>query len=291
MPLTRRNALALTAAGLALPARAATAFNRQIHDLETATRGRIGVSAIDTGSGKRLRHRADERFAMCSTFKLLAVAAILRRVDTGRDQLARPVRIDQADVVGWAPVTSKHIGEKLPLETLCEAAITLSDNGAANLILNSLGGPKGVTGYARSLGDPTTRLDRRELELNRVGPGDPRDTTTPDAMVADLRTLALGQALSLPSRQRLIAWLVANTTGDESLRAGVPKDWRIGDKTGSGPPLGGVNDVAILWPPGRAPILIAAYTYGAPGELPQRRATLAAIGRIVTSGLQAVAPP
>ena len=285
MRLTRRDALALTAAGLALPARAATAFNRQIHDLETETRGRIGVSAIDTGSGKRLRHRADERFAMCSTFKLLATAAILRRVDAGQERLDRRIRVEKADVVGWAPVTEKHIGEPLPLETLCEAAMTLSDNGAANLILNALGGPKGVTGYARSLGDPTTRLDRREPQLNRVGPGDPRDTTTPDAMAADLRELALGKALSPPSRERLVAWLVANNTGDEALRAGAPKGWRVGDKTGTGPTGGAVNDVAILWPPGRAPMLIAVYTYGAPGELPQRRATLAAVGRIVTSRL------
>ncbi|MDB5418940.1 MAG: class beta-lactamase [Phenylobacterium sp.] len=283
--LTRRGALALTAAGLALPARAAADFNRQIHDLETAAGGRIGVSAIDTGSGRRLRHRADERFPMCSTFKLLAVAAVLHRVDGGREQLARPIRVDKADVVGWAPVTSKHIGEPLPLETLCEAAMTLSDNGAANLILNALGGPRGVTGYARSLGDPTTRLDRREPELNRVGPGDPRDTTTPDAMAADLRNLALGKALGPQSRERLIAWLVANKTGDESLRAGAPKGWRVGDKTGSGPTRGAVNDVAILWPPGRPPILIAAYTDGAPGELPRRRATLASVGRIVTSSL------
>ena len=256
-----------------------------MRDLERAGGGRIGVSAIDTGSGRRLRHRPGERFAMCSTFKLPATAAILAQVDAGRERLDRPILVDKADVVGWAPVTEKHIGETLPLATLCEAAMTLSDNGAANLILNLLGGPNGVTRYARALGDPVTRLDRREPELNRVGPGDPRDTTTPDAMVADLRKLALQAALSPASRQRLVGWLVANRTGDECLRAGLPKDWRVGDKTGTGPAGGAVNDVAILWPPGRAPVLVAAYTDGGRGDTAERRRTLAQIGRIVAAGL------
>lgn len=283
--LSRREALALTAAGIAWPAQAAPTFEQQMRALEATAGGRIGVSAIDTGSGRRLGHRAGERIAMCSTFKLLATAAILHRVDAGREQLDRRILVDKADVVGWAPVTEKHIGEALPLETLCEAAMTLSDNGAANLMLNVLGGPKGVTGYARSLGDPTTRLDRREPELNRVGPGDPRDTTTPDAMAADLQKLALGDALKPASRGRLVAWLVANKTGDDALRAGAPKGWRVGDKTGTGPTGGAVNDVAILWPPGRAPMLIAVYTDGGAGEQPQRRATIAQIGRIVAASL------
>jgi beta-lactamase class A len=274
----------MAAAGLAAPAYATPSFEQQMRDLERASGNRIGVSVLDTGSGKRLRHRPGERFAMCSTFKLLATAAILSRVDARRERLDRPVRVDRADVVGWAPVTEKHIDQDLPLAMLCEAAITQSDNGAANLLLNLLGGPPGVTAYARSLGDPTTRLDRRELELNRVGPGDPRDTTTADAMLADLQKLALGAALSPASRAQLVAWLVANRTGDDSLRAGVPKGWRVGDKTGTGPTGGAVNDVAIVWPPGRAPILIAAYTAGGRGEVAERRRTLAAIGRIVTSG-------
>jgi beta-lactamase class A len=256
-----------------------------LRDLEHATGNRIGVSALDTGTARRLRYRSGERFAMCSTFKLPATAAILSRVDAGHERLDRPVLVDRADVVGWAPVTEKHIGESLPLATLCEAAITQSDNGAANLILNVLGGPRGVTAYARALGDPVTRLDRRELALNSVGPGDPRDTTTPDAMVADLGKLALGTALSPASRARLVGWLVANQTGDECLRAGLPKGWRVGDKTGTGPTGGAVNDVAIVWPPGRAPLLIAAYTDGGRGETPERRSTLAAIGRIVSETL------
>lgn len=277
--------MALVAAGLAAPAHAAPAFEQQMRDLERASGARIGVSALDTANGRRLRHRPGERFAMCSTFKLLATAAILSRVDAGRERLDRPVRVDRADVVGWAPVTEAHIGQALPLASLCEAAMTQSDNGAANLLLNRLGGPPGVTAYARALGDPLTRLDRREPELNRVGPGDPRDTTTPDAMVADLHKLALGAALSPASRRRLVGWLVANRTGDESLRAGAPKGWRVGDKTGTGPTGGAVNDVAILWPPGRAPILVAAYTDGGRGEAAERRRTLAAIGRMVVAGL------
>ncbi|HEV2532195.1 class A beta-lactamase [Phenylobacterium sp.] len=283
--LTRRDALALAAAGVALPARAATSFEQEMRDLERDSGNRIGVSAVDAGSGRRLRYKPTERIAMCSTFKLLATGAVLARVDAGHERLERRLRVDKADVVGWAPVTEKHIGEELPLATLCEAAMTLSDNGAANLLLNVLGGPPGVTAYARSLGDPATRLDRREPELNRVKPGDPRDTTTPDAMVADLRKLALGGALSPASRERLVGWMVANQTGDECLRAGVPKGWRVGDKTGTGPTGGAVNDVAIFWPPGRAPILIAAYTDGGRGETDERRRTLVAIARIVTARL------
>lgn len=256
-----------------------------MRDLERASGNRIGVSVLDTASGRRLRYRSGERFAMCSTFKLPATAAILSRVDAGHEHLDRQILVDRADVVGWAPLTEKHIGETLPLAALCEAAVTLSDNGAANLILNALGGPRGVTAYARALGDPITRLDRRETALNDVPPGDPRDTTSPDAMVDDLRRIALGAALSPASRERLVRWLLANTTGDECLRAGVPKTWRVGDKTGTGPKGGGVNDVAILWPPGRPPILAAAYTYGGRGDSDERRKTLAAIGRVIAAGV------
>jgi beta-lactamase class A len=283
--LSRRDAVALGLAGLALPARAASSFEQEIRDLERASGNRIGVSAIDTGSGKRLRYKPGERIAMCSTFKLLATGAILARVDAGHERLERPILVDKADVVGWAPITEKHVGETLPLAKLCEAAMTLSDNGAANLLLDALGGPPGVTAYARSLDDPVTRLDRREPELNRVKPGDVRDTTTAEAMMADLAKLTLGSALSPASRQRLVGWLVANQTGDDCLRAGVPKGWRVGDKTGSGPTGGAVNDVAILWPPGRAPILVAAYTDGGRGEQAERRRTLVAIGRIVAARL------
>lgn len=282
--LSRRHALALGAAALASPALAAPDGDPRIAALEARIGGRLGVAALDTHTGKRLRHRAAERFPMCSTFKLMAVSAILHRVDTDCEDLARPVLVDRADVVGWAPTTSKHVGEKLPLSTLCEAAITLSDNGAANLILNALGGPQGVTGYARSIGDKITRLDRREPALNQGTPGDPRDTTAPDATVANLRKLILGKALTPGPREKLIGWLVGDKMGDARIRAGVPAGWRVGDKTGTGG-HNSTNDVAVIWPPGRSPILVAAYSTQSAKPTAELEAALAEVGRIVTAGI------
>lgn len=279
--LRRRDALILGAASLASSALAAPprARDPDIAGLEARLGGRVGVAALDTGSGLRLRHRADERFPMCSTFKLLAVAAILHRVDTECEQLGRPVRVDRADVVGWAPVTEKHIGETLPLSALCEAAMTQSDNGAANLILTALGGPQGVTGYARSIGDRVTRLDRRELALNEGRPGDPRDTASPDATVANLRRLLVDNGLTPASRKQLTDWLVADQMGLARIRAGTPAGWRVGDKTGTG--RNATNDIAILWPPGRPPILLAAYIHLSPKPADDQQAALAEVGRIV----------
>jgi beta-lactamase class A len=280
--LSRRAALALGVAALASPVVAATAQDPRLAAIEARIGGRLGVSILDTGSGKRLRHRAGERFPMCSTFKLMAVAAILHRVDTDCEDLARPVLVDKAAVVGWVPVTSKHIGEKLPLATLCEAAITLSDNGAANLILHALGGPEGVTGYARSLGDKVTRLDRIELALNEGTPGDPRDTTAPDATVANLSKLIAGKALTPVSRDRLEGWLVADEMGKARIRAGVPAGWRVGDKTGTGG-HNATNDVAVIWPPGRSPILVAAYSHASAKTTAEIEAALAEVGRIASA--------
>lgn len=277
--MDRRQLVALLAAGAALPAHAAAPSDPELAALETRIGARLGVSALDTATGQRLRHRAAERFPMCSTFKLMAVAAILHRVDTDCEDLAGPVAVTKADVVGWAPVTSKHLGEKLPMEALCEAAVVWSDNGAANLILNALGGPQGVTGYARSLGDKITRLDRRELALNEGRPGDPRDTTRPDATVADLQKLFTGRALTPASRERLERWLVADEQGKARIRAGVPAGWRVGDKTGTG--NNATNDVAVIWPPGRPPILVAAYIHLARASRDDQEAALAEVGRII----------
>lgn len=284
MTLNRRSALALALAGVVSPALAAPAAAAQLADLERQHGGRLGVAALDTGSGRRIAHRADQRFAMCSTFKTLAVSAVLHRVDAGREDLARKLPVRQAAVMGWAPVTGKHIGQEMPLAALCEAAMELSDNGAANLILEAIGGPAGVTAYARALGDPLTRLDRPELALNENLPGDPRDTTTPAAMLEDLRRLILGDALSVPSRRRLTDWMLACKTGDGRLRAGLPKGWRVADKTGSGS-RGAANDIAVCWPPGRAPVVICAYTTGGAGDDARRDAALAEIGRILAGSL------
>jgi len=211
-----------------------SALTATLSRLEADIGGRLGVSLVDTAGGRHWGYRADERFPMCSTFKFLAAAAVLRRVDEGKEQLARRIVYRQQDLVPYSPTTGKHTGgDGLSLAQLCEAAITLSDNTAANLMLESMDGPAGMTRFVRSLGDELTRLDRNEPTLNEAVPGDPRDTTTPAAMTADLRQLVLGNALTPASRQQLAQWLVANQTGDKRVRAGLPKGWKVGDKTGT----------------------------------------------------------
>ena len=217
---------------------------------------------------------------MCSTFKWLAAAEVLSRVDRGTESLARRIEFTPADLVPYSPVTSKHVGAPgMTLAGICEAAITLSDNTAGNLLLDSMGGPAGLTAFARSLGDRYTRLDRREPELNEAIPGDPRDTTTPAAMLHDMHALLVGAALSQASRAQLVEWMVATSTGDARLRAGLPDGWRVGDKTGTSN-NGVANDVAIAWPPGRAPLLVTAYYAEADTDGDTRNAVLAEVGRI-----------
>jgi beta-lactamase class A len=253
--------------------------------VETESGGRLGVAVLDTLTDARFGHRADERFPMCSTFKLLAAAAILARVDAKQERLDRLIEFAGADVVVNSPVTKDHVGSPgMSLEELCEAAMTMSDNTAGNLLLASLGGPEGLTAYARSLGDTVTRLDRIEPELNEATPGDVRDTTTPAAMVANMRALTLDKALSATSREQLVRWLIGNKTGDTRLRAGLPAGWRIGDKTGSGE-RGTTNDVGVFWPPDRAPVIVSIYLTQTAASPTQRNATLAAVGRAVASAL------
>lgn len=250
--------------------------------IEAGSGGRLGVAVFDTQTGAGAGHRADERFPMCSTFKLLAVGAVLTRVDAASEHLDRLVHVRADDMVQGSPATQEHVGGTMSIAALCEAAITLSDNAAANLLLGALGGPPGVTEFAHSLGDVATRLDRTEIALNEALPGDPRDTTTPAAMLQDLRKLVLGDRLSTASRQQLTDWLLGNKTGATRLRAGVPADWRVGDKTGLGY-RGTTNDIGLFWPPQRQPILVTAYLTEAPGTLEQRNATIASVARAVAA--------
>lgn len=218
---------------------------------------------------------------MCSTFKWLLAAQVLARVDTGEESLERVVRYGPADLLEYAPVTRERVeAGGLTISELCAAAVQVSDNTAANLLLATVDGPAGFTAFLRTLGDPTTRLDRTEPELNAAKPGDPRDTTTPAAMLEDLRTVLLGDVLSPASRERLIDWLVTSMTGKARLRAGLPTDWRAGDKTGTCG-RGFANDVAIAWPPGRKPILIAAYLAEAEASFEDCNAALAEVAREV----------
>lgn len=270
-------------------ARAARGWSRQLpgdlDKIEAESGGRLGVAVLDTPSGERIGHRADERFPMCSTFKLLAAAAILARVDAERERLDRRIRFEAGDVVVNSPITKdRHGGDGMSLAELCEAAMTASDNTAGNLLLANLGGPAGLTAYARSLGDTVTRLDRIEPELNEALPGDPRDTTTPAAMLANLHTLALANALSAKSRDQLVQWLVGNKTGDTRLRAGLPAEWRAGDKTGAGD-NGTTNDVGLIWPPDRAPVIVSVYLTGTSATGERRNASVASVGRAVVSAL------
>jgi beta-lactamase class A len=260
------------------------ALGAALAKIESESGGRLGVAVLDAGSGALAGHRIDERFPMCSTFKALAAAAILVRVDAGKEQLSRRIRVEQKDILSYAPVTKQHAGQDMSIAELCDAAVTLSDNTAANLLLASMGGPSVITELARSLGDDLTRLDRIETELNEGTPGDPRDTTTPAAMAKNLKALTLGTALSAASRDQLIAWLVGCKTGDAKIRAGLPKGWRVGDKTGSGG-HGSSNDVAVIWPEGRAPVIVASYLTETTGTDDQRNAAHAAVGRAVAAAL------
>jgi beta-lactamase class A len=240
---------------------------------------------LDTADGAIAGHRIDERFAMCSTFKVLAVAATLARVDSGQEQLARRVAIEPGDLLSYAPVTRTHVGpDGMSVVELCEAAVTLSDNTAANLLLRALGGPPALTRYAQSLGDDATRLDRNEPELNEATPGDVRDTTTPAAMARTLAKLTTAEALRPPSRDLLIGWMIGCKTGSARLRAGLPQGWRVGDKTGSGD-RGTTNDIAVIWPKDRAPLIVTSYLTESSANDESRNAVHAAVGRIVAKSL------
>nr|AMP54146.1 classA [uncultured bacterium] len=259
----------------------------KLAEIEARLGARLGVAILDTQTGRHWEHRADERFPLCSTFKVLACGAILARADVGQEDLDRRIRFEASDVVTYSPVTQNRVGgEGMTLAELCEAAITQSDNTAGNLILESLGGPHSVTEFARSLGDSVTRLDRWETDLNEAKPGDPRDTTTPKAVLADLQSLILENVLSRQSREQLARWMVANKTGDAKLRAGLPDDWRIGDKTGGGD-YGTMNDVAVIWPPDREPLIISVYMTESEASFDDRNAAVADIGRAVKTALNA----
>lgn len=282
--IDRRSLLAAAAALVAAGPACAESLDAAFARIERESGGRLGVAVIDTATGMRAGHRTDERFAMCSTFKLLLVAAVLARVDAGRETLDRRIAVDPAALLDWAPVTRPNAGGSMTVAALTEAAMVMSDNTAANLLLDTLGGPSGLTAWLRTLGDDVSRLDRTEPTLNEALPGDPRDTTTPAAMAADIERLVLGDALSAPSRDLLTGWLVGNRTGDARLRAGLPKSVRVGDKTGTGE-RGSTNDVGLFWPPGRKPVIVAAYLTETTAPAAARDATLAAVAKAVAGAL------
>jgi beta-lactamase class A len=258
---------------------------RRWAEIEASVGGRLGVAVLDTATGKLAGHRLDERFPMCSTFKALAVARVLARVDGGQERLDRRIVVTPEAVLKWAPVTGKHVGgEGMTVADLCEAAITVSDNTAANLLLASSGGPAGLTAFARRIGDDVTRLDRVEPALNEALPGDPRDTSTPRAMARTLRGVLLGDVLTEASRALLVQWMSASVTGTHRLRAGVPFGWRVADKTGTGE-LGSTNDIGVLWPPRRAPLVVVSYLTECRATADACEAALAEVARSVADAV------
>ena len=256
-------AAAMTATpGLARPA-APLDLRAAVTAAEKATGGRVGLAVHDTVTGRRFSHRGGERFPMASTFKALLVAAVLARVDKGLDRLDRAIPVRASDILDVSPVSKAHVGGTASVAELCEATIIYSDNSATNLLLPAVGGPAGLTAWLRGIGDRVTRLDRIEPLMSEALPGDARDTTSPDAVAATWERLLTGTILSPARRALLTGWLVANTTGDTRLRAGLPRGWKVGDKTGTGG-HGSVNDIAIVWPvrarPG--PLFIASFVNG-----------------------------
>jgi beta-lactamase class A len=230
-----------------------------LRDVEERYDIRLGVYAVNVHTGQTLSYREDEPFPVMSTFKTYAAAALLRLHPLEEDFFGTVVSYTEDDLVANSPVTSTRVATGMTVAELCEAAITRSDNTAANLLLRLLGGPEAITAFARDIKDMRTRLDRWETELNSAIPGDSRDTTTPAAIGEGYRSLVLGDVLGEPEREQLTNWLLANTTGGERIRAGLPKDWKTADKTGSGD-YGSANDVAITWTPDGTPIVIAVLT-------------------------------
>lgn len=262
----------------------ATATQQKLADLEKRSGGRLGVALIDTADNSQILYRGNERFAMCSTSKVMAVSAILKQSETQKNLLNRRVEIKKSDLVNYNPITEKHLDTGMTLAELSAATLQYSDNTAMNKLLSTLGGPAKVTQFARSIGDATFRLDRPEPELNTAIPGDERDTSSPLAMAKSLHNLTLGNALGEPQRAQLIAWMKGNTTGAESIRAGLPATWVVGDKTGSGD-YGTTNDIAIVWPENRAPLILVTYFTQPQQDAKGRKDVLAAATKIVTEGL------
>lgn len=252
----------------------------RLEQLEQDFGGRIGLFALNTADNGQFAYRGDERFPFCSTFKAIVAAAVLHKSVTETGLLQRRIHYRQSDLIHHSPITGKNLATGMTMLELCAAVVQYSDNAASNLLVKALGGVASIMAYAASIGDKQFRLDRLEPGLGSAVPGDLRDTTTPHAMGLSLQRLVLGDALTPKHREQLKQWLLGNTTGATSIRAGVPGDWRVADKTGSGY-YGTANDIAVLWPPGRPPVILAIYTTQLRKEAESRRDIIASAARIM----------
>jgi beta-lactamase class A len=272
-------------------------FAAELAELERRSGGRLGAAFLVPSTGATIAYRGGERFGMASSFKLVLAAVILREADQGRLSLTTQLPISRSDLLGNSPMVEENLARgQMTIQALAEAAQRTSDNAATNILLRHLGGPEAFTAKLRELGDTTTRLDRYEPEMMVVAPGDQRDTTTPDAMAATLAKILTTEWLSPRSNALLTEWMVATRTGLKRIRAGLPGDWKAGDKTGTGmgeaPPVPDrYNDIAITWPPTRPPLIITAY-YESPVRSETMRdedmAVLAQVGAVASRWVMAL---
>ncbi|MGE9550203.1 class A beta-lactamase [Erwinia amylovora] len=259
-------------------------IQQKLAEIEKNTGGRLGVALINTADNTQILYRGNERFPLCSTSKVMAAAAVLKQSESDSTVLHQRITIKTSDLVNYNPITEKHVATGMTLAELSAAALQYSDNTAMNKLISHLGGTDKVTTFARSIGDKTFRLDRTEPSLNTAIPGDKRDTTSPLAMANSLRSLTLGRALGEAQRAQLVEWLKGNTTGAQSIRAGLPVTWTVGDKTGSGD-YGTTNDIAVIWPQNHAPLILVTYFTQPEQAAKARKDVLASAARVVTEGL------
>lgn len=253
----------------------------RLAQLEASSGGRLGVAAVDTGNNHQIHYRANEYFPMGCTSKVIGVAAILKKSMADNQLLQETIKYKKSDLTNWTPITGKHLADGMTIAELCAAAISYSDNTAMNLLTKKLGGPAGLNAFARSINDKHFKLDHWWPDEALASPASGEDATTPAAMEESLRKLVFGDVLAEPQREMLITWLKNNVTGDARIRAGVPKDWIVGDKTGSGFNYGMTNDIAVIWPPKCNPIVVSMYYSNSNKNAPKRDDVIASATRIV----------
>lgn len=277
----------LAATGCSLSAHAAfdqQTLQKKIEMLENKSGGKLGLTVVDTSDGTMYSWRGDEKFPLCSTSKVMVVAAILKKSESNTNLLAKKITINKSDMVNYNPITSKYIDSSMTITELSKAALQYSDNAAMNKLLSYLGGPRYATQFARTIGDKAYRLDRNEPGLNTAIPSDSRDTTTPSAMAETLNKLILGNALKKEQKAKLTEWMKGNTTGLNSIKAGLPAEWTVADKTGSGD-YGTTNDVAVIWPKNHAPVILTTYFTQPEKDASARKDVLASAAKLIAEAI------